>query len=48
MVDSLGKFLSPTYNLTISLYTFLGEPLFMLWLFWKGIKGFDKTLNPKS
>jgi hypothetical protein len=48
MVDSIGKFLSPGYNVTISLYTFLGEPLFMLWLFWKGIKGFGKSLEQKS
>jgi len=48
MVDSLGKFLLTEYNMTISLYTFLGEPLFMLWLFWKGIKGFDKSLEQKG
>jgi hypothetical protein len=48
MVDSIGKFLLPGYNVTISLYTFIGEPLFMIWLFWKGIKGFDKSLEQQS
>jgi hypothetical protein len=47
MVDSLGKFLLPGYDVTISLYTFIGEPLFMLWLFWKSVKGFDKGLEQK-
>jgi hypothetical protein len=48
MADSFGKFLLPGYNVTISLYTFIGEPLFMLWLFWKSIKGFDKSLEQKN
>jgi hypothetical protein len=44
LVDSFGKILSPTYSANIGTYTFIGEPLFMLWLLWKGIKGFDKQI----
>lgn len=42
LVDSIGRLLIPDYNISIALFTFLGEVLLMLWLFWKGIKGFDK------
>lgn len=38
MVDSFGRFLLPNYNLTIIMYTFIGELLFGVWLLWKGIK----------
>jgi len=48
MVDSIGKFLLPGYNVIISLYTFIGEPLLTIWLLWKGIKGFDKSLEQNS
>lgn len=38
LIDSFGKFLLPNYNLTIAMYTFIGEALFMIWLLWKGSK----------
>jgi hypothetical protein len=44
LVDGCGKVLVPNYNLTIAMYTFVGEPLLMVWLLWKGIRGF----TPKS
>ena len=44
LVDSFGKILLPSYNLTIASFTFVGEVLLMIWLLWKGIKGFDKEL----
>ncbi|MBD3392996.1 MAG: DUF4386 family protein [Chitinivibrionales bacterium] len=34
LIDSIGKYLSADYNLEISAYTFLGEPLLLIWL-WK-------------
>ncbi len=38
VIDSFGKFLSPSYSLTISVFTFIGEVLFLLWLLIKGVK----------
>ena len=46
IVDGLGKTLFPTYNLSISQFTFIGEVLLIFWLLWKGIKGFGK--EPKT
>ena len=46
IVDGFGKTLSPTYNLSISQFTFIGEVLLIFWLLWKGIKGFGK--EPKT
>ena len=37
--DKLGVLLVPDYALNIALYTFIGEPLLMLWLFWRGGRG---------
>ena len=45
IVDGLGKTLSPTYNLYIAQFTFIGEVLLIFWLLWKGIKGFGKEIN---
>jgi hypothetical protein len=45
LVDSFGKILLPSYNLTIASFTFVGEVLLMIWLLWKGIKRFDKELE---
>lgn len=42
LIDSFGIFLFPNYNMTISLFTFIGEVLLIFWLLWRGIKGFDK------
>lgn len=44
-VDSFGKMLSPDYSLTISLYTFAGEILLIVWLLWIGFKGIPNTLK---
>ena len=46
IVDGFGKTLSPTYNLSIAQFTFIGEVLLIFWLLWKGIKGFVK--EPKA
>jgi Domain of unknown function (DUF4386) len=40
LIDGVGKVLVPNYGLTIAMYTFVGEPLLMLWLLWKAIRGF--------
>ena len=48
IVDSIGKFLVPNYNLTIAAFTFVGEVLLIFWLLWKGIRGFDKGLEYRS
>ena len=44
LIDNLGKLLSPNYNVTIAMFTFIGEVLLIFWLLWKGIKGVDKEL----
>jgi len=36
MIDGLGKLLSTDYNLTISMFTFIGEVVLMFWLLIKG------------
>jgi hypothetical protein len=38
LVDTFGEFLSPNYSITIAMFTFIGELLFMLWLLLKGAK----------
>ena len=42
-INSFIFFLVPNYEAIISLFTFIGELLFMFWLLWKGVKGFDKN-----
>jgi hypothetical protein len=37
-IDGFGKSLIPGYNLSLVLYTFIGEVLLMVWLFIKGRK----------
>lgn len=43
IVDGFGKWLSPAYNLSISQFTFIGEVFLILWLLWRGIKGFENS-----
>ncbi len=38
LIDSLGKILLPNYNLTIAIFTFVGELLLVFWLLIKGSK----------
>jgi hypothetical protein len=38
LIDSLGKILIPGYNVTIAMFTFIGELLLMFWLLIKGSK----------
>lgn len=43
LIDSFGELLFPNnYNVVITGFTFIGEVLLIFWLFWRGIKGFDK------
>jgi hypothetical protein len=48
LVDGCGKVLVPNYSLTIAMYTFVGEPLLMFWLLWKGIRGFAPNVSAQS
>lgn len=41
--DSFGKILVPNYALTISIVTFVGEALLMLWLLWRAFRGFPAS-----
>jgi hypothetical protein len=47
IVDGFGKMFSPTYNLSISQFTFIGEVFLIFWLLWRGIKGFENPLASK-
>ncbi len=40
LVDSFTRILVPEFTFTFSLFTFVGEALLILWLFWRAIKGF--------
>lgn len=39
LIDCFGNFLLPNYDLTISVFTFIGEVLLLLWLLIRGVKG---------
>ena len=43
LIDGVGKVLVPNYSLTIAMYVFVGEPLLMVWLLWKAIRGFSSA-----
>lgn len=40
LADSFGMILVPDYALSIGSFTFVGEALLIVWLFWRAIKGF--------
>lgn len=46
--DSFGKLAIPDYKLAVAAFTFVGEPLFMFWLIWKGIRGFERPLSAEN
>jgi len=41
LIDNLGKLISADYTLSIAMFTFIGEVLLIIWLLWRGVKGFD-------
>jgi len=45
MTDGLGKLLSADYNLTISMFTFIGEAVLLFWLLIKGRQIEEKIKN---
>jgi Domain of unknown function (DUF4386) len=47
LIDGVGKVLVPNYSLTIAMYTFVGEPLLMVWLLWTAVRGF-RSAAPTS
>lgn len=46
--DSFGRILVPDYSATISIFTFVGEALLMVWLFRVAIKGASITRTTAS
>jgi hypothetical protein len=48
LFDSFGTILVPDYTLTIGTFTFIGEALLILWLFWRAIKGFPSESETLS
>lgn len=45
IVDTFGNMLLSDYSLTISLYTFVGEILLIIWLLWIGLKEVPYSLK---
>ena len=45
LIDALGIILFPNYSLNIAIYTFIGEPLLLIWLLMRGFKGFGEKLE---
>jgi uncharacterized protein DUF4386 len=43
IADSVGRFLSPNYNISLAQFTFVGEALLLFWLLWRGVKGFENA-----
>ena len=44
-IDAMGSLLSANYDLNIAIYTFIGEPLLLIWLLMRGFKGFGERLR---
>jgi hypothetical protein len=40
LADSFTRILVPEFVFTFSLFTFVGEALLIVWLFWRAAKGF--------
>jgi len=47
LADSFGTILVPDYTLTISVFTFIGEALLIVWLFKLAIKGSRRFDSPR-
>jgi hypothetical protein len=48
LTDSFGSILVPDYALTISVFTFIGEALLIVWLFKLAIKGSRASDSPRT
>lgn len=48
LADSFGAILVPGYTLTISVFTFVGEALLIVWLFKLAIKGTRSPESPRA
>ncbi len=42
LVEDIGRLLSPNFAVTLTTFTFVGEVVFLLWLLWKAVRGFDR------
>ncbi|MEA2651805.1 MAG: hypothetical protein QOI85_1526 [Chloroflexota bacterium] len=48
LVDSFGMILVPDYAWTVGTFTFVGEALLILWLFWRAIRGFPSESSSRG
>jgi hypothetical protein len=48
LADSFGTVLVPGYSWTVSTFTFVGEALLIVWLFWIAIKASRSTESPRT
>jgi hypothetical protein len=46
LADTFTRILVPDFAFTFSVYTFVGEPLLIVWLFYRAIKGFNMSTDP--
>jgi len=40
-IDGFGNILSPDYTLSLAMFTFIGEVLFIFWCLYRGVRGFE-------
>jgi hypothetical protein len=48
LADSFTRILVPDFVFTFSLFTFVGEALLIVWLFYRAIKGFPSESDPSE
>lgn len=46
LADTFARILVPDFEVTFSVFTFVGEALLIFWLFWRAIKGFAADAEP--
>jgi hypothetical protein len=48
LADTFTRILIPDFAFTFSEFTFVGEALLIVWLFWRAIKGFPSESDPSA
>ena len=48
LADTFTRILIPDLAFTLSVFTFVGEALLIVWLFWRAIKGFPSESDPSE
>lgn len=48
LADTFTRILAPNFDFTFSLFTFIGEPLLIVWLFWRVARGFRSESSERD